>query len=355
MVEEWGFVKHQFSITKKASSTPPTIALIGCGAITKSFHLPALARYAAVVERAILVDRDVGRARELAHQYGITRVAGECREILNTVDGVIVATPHHLHHTISLDCVRNGVHVLCEKPLAESVHEIQEILTEAGRAGVSVSVNNTRRLYPSSQKIPQLIAEGQIGRPISVEFLEGAEFDWPSASGFYFASNGMGRGVLLDKGAHVLDLVCWWLGGKPGIISYEDDSLGGAEAVAELSFEFGDCRGKVHLSWLSKLRNSFRIRGKSGSIEGGIYDWRSLTIRSNTGRKSIIRTDSEHRTLSDFGKTIIDNFLAIITEGAQPLVSALDVADSIALIEECYARRSRFAMPWHDTLYRISK
>ena len=160
--------------------------------------------------------------------------------------------------------------------------------------------------------------------------------------------------MLLDKGAHVLDLVCWWLGGKPRLTSYEDDSFGGSEAVAKLSFEACDFRGKVHLSWLSKLQNSFRIQGESGSIEGGIYDWRTLNVSSRSGRKEIIRTNTELREISDLSSLLIDNFLNVITQGAPPLVSPGDVIDSIALIEECYARRARFAMPWHDTLQRIA-
>ncbi len=347
-------VNQRFPRAKEAHGSPPAIAIIGCGAIAESFNLPALARHPAVLERSILVDRDAERARQLARQYGIARVVADYRDVLKDVDGAVIAVPHHLHHPIALECIRNDVHVLCEKPLAESACQVQEIIDEARKSGVAVLVNNTRRLYPSSTKVHQLIQEGHIGRPRYLEFYEGEEYDWPSASGFYFGSRGSARGVLLDKGAHVLDLVCWWLGGKPRLVSYEDDSLGGSEAVAKLSFEYGDCRCKVHLSWLSKLRNCFRIEGESGSIDGGIYDWRSVSIVSRTGRKTIIRTDSECRTLSDFGKAIIDNFLGVISEGVQPVVSPRDVADSITLIEECYADRSRFEMPWYDTLHRIA-
>lgn len=347
-------VSHQFPKAKKASGTPPTIAIIGCGAITKSFHLPGLARHGAVLKRMVLVDPDSERARQLGGQYGVAMVERDYRTVLQKIDGAIIAAPHHLHHSVALDCIKNGVHVLCEKPLAESASQVEEIIFEAERSGVTVLVNNTRRLYPSSKKVTQLLREGEIGRPRYLEFYEGEEFDWPIRSGFCFGLQGSAKGVLLDRGAHVLDLACWWLGGKPRLMSYQDDSLGGSEAVAKLSFQFAECRGKVHLSWLSNLKNSFRLQGEWGSIEGGIYDWRSLTVVSRTGRKTTFKTDSEYRTLSDFSATIIDNFLDIISEGAPPVVSPRDVADSIALIEECYARRFRFEMPWHDTLQRIA-
>ena len=334
--------------------TSQSIAIVGCGAISRTFHLPALARHPAVIEKLILVDTNIDAAKTLARDYGISQVATNYREVLATVAGVIVAAPHRLHHAVSLDCVRNGVHVLCEKPLAESIPQVEEIITEAEKSGVTVSVNNTRRLYPSSQKIQQLISQGHIGRPVSLEFSEGEEYGWPSASGFYFGARSSAKGVLLDRGAHVLDLICWWLGGKPRLTSYEDDSLGGSEAVAKLSFETGDCRGKVHLSWLSKLNNSFRIKGESGSIEAGIYDWRTLRVGLRSGKEEIIRANTQCREISDLSRLLIDNFVNVITQGAQPLVSPGDVVNSIALIEECYARRARFAMPWHDALQRIA-
>ena len=347
-------VKRKANKLKEAWDSTPAIAIIGCGAIVESFHLPALSRHTAALERAILVDRDVKRAKNLASVYGIAEVATDYLDVVQRVNGVIVATPHHLHHSIVLDCIRRGIHVLCEKPLAETAAHVQEIIQEGERSGVTVSVNNTRRLYPASRRVQQLIAQGDIGRPISLDFSEGEEYGWPSASGFYFGSRGSAKGVLLDRGAHVLDLVCWWLGAKPRLISYEDDSFGGSEAVAKLTFEFGDCRGKVHLSWLSKLKNSFRIQGESGSIEGGIYDWRTLRISSRSGKEEVIRANTECREISDLSRLLIDNFLNVITQGAPPLVSPGDVSDSIALIEECYARRARFAMPWHDALYRIA-
>ena len=347
-------MKAQSSTPKNVCDTTPIIAIIGCGAITRSVHLPALAGQPGVLERLILVDQDIERARELARQYGIETVAADYHDILKEVEGVVIAVPHQLHHSIALDCVRNGIHVLCEKPLAESVAHVQEIITESEKSGVTVSVNNGRRLYPSSQKVQQLIAQGHIGRPVSLEFSEGEEYGWPSASGFYFGTGSLAKGVLLDRGAHVLDLICWWLGGKPRLTSYEDDSLGGSEAVAKLTFESGECRGKVHLSWLSKLKNSFSIQGESGSIEAGIYDWRTLRVSSQSGKEEIIRANTECREISDLSRLLIDNFVNVITQGAQPLVSPGDVVNSIALIEECYARRARFAMPWHDALQRIA-
>jgi hypothetical protein len=99
---------------------------------------------------------------------------------------------------------------------------------------------------------------------------------------------------------------------------------------------------------LAKLRNGFRIEGEAGSIVGSVYDWRALELASRSGKRKLIPLNSHVRTTSDVGRLVVENFLDVIRSGRSPLVSGQDVAASIAMIEECYARRRRFDMPWHD-------
>jgi predicted dehydrogenase len=311
-------------------------------------HVPALAKHPEVRERLVLVDQDLDRARGLAHAFGVASVAADYRDVLARVDGVVIALPHHLHFRAALDCLRAGVHVLCEKPLAESAAEVAELVAAAEQSHVRLAVNNTRRLFPPSRKVHELLSEGAIGAVRLLRYYDGAKYDWPSASGFAFGLRGTGKGVLLDVGAHVLDLVCWWLGRKPQVTAYADDSFGGSEAVAKLSFADGGAHGEVHLSWLANLPNGFRIEGEAGSIVGSVYDWHAVELVSRSGKRKVIPLNSRIRTSSDAGRLIVENFLGVIQSGRPPLVSGRDVAPSIAMIEECYARRRRFDMPWHD-------
>ncbi len=324
----------------------PSLAVIGCGAIAESFHLPALAEYRDVVKHTILVDTDVGRATRLAERFGVGRIAQDYRAVLPDVDGVIVTTPHHLHYPIALESIRNGRHVLCEKPVAESVEQVHHLVTEAAVHGVHLAINNNRRLYPSYKKIHQLLREGVVGSPHYVEFFEGEKFDWPAATGFYVGSGGPARGVLLDKGAHVLDLICWWLGGKPEVTLCQDDSFGGIEAVCRVYFAYKSCEGVIHLSWLSRYPNTFRIEGDRGAIEGAVFDWRSFTLINTAGQCKRLRVPSETKNVEGFGHLLVGNFLDVVSGTATPLVPAADVIPSIAMIEECYQRRQRFPMRW---------
>jgi len=331
----------------------PTVAVVGCGAIASMWHVPALVRHPGVRERLLLVDQDLDRARELAQVFDVASVAADYRDVLGRVDGVVIALPHHLHYRTALDCLRAGVHVLCEKPLAESAAEVAELVAAAEQAHVTLAVNNTRRLFPPSRKVHELLSEGAIGPVRFLGYYDGAKYAWPSASGFAFGLRGTGKGVLLDVGPHVLDLVCWWLGRQPQVTAYADDSLGGSEAVAKLSFTDGKTHGEVHLSWLAKLRNGFRIEGEAGYIVGSTSDWHAVELASRSGKRTLIPLNSRIRTTSDAGRLVVENFLDVIRSGRPPLVSAQDVAPSIAMIEECYARRRRFDMPWHDAWKQI--
>jgi predicted dehydrogenase len=324
------------------------IAVIGCGAIAERFHLPALARRGWVGPRLMLVDPDEARTGRLAREYGDAASTPTHLDILDRIDGAIVAVPHRLHHDIVLDCLRAGTSVLCEKPLASDARAARDLVEAAAVAGAQLAVNNTRRLFPSYREVANLIRLGHLGTIRELEFEDGDRFDWPAASGDFFGTRSEGRGVLLDIGAHVLDAVCWWLGARPEILDYQDDALGGSEAVAEVQIGFGTGRGTVRLSWLSKLGNHFRVEGDLATVTGEVYDWRGVTLERRGAKPRRVPLPSTARTFTDFAADVVGNFLDVVQGKGAPLVSGRDVLPSLELIDGCYQRRRRFAMPWHD-------
>lgn len=324
------------------------IAVIGCGAIAESFHLPALAKHPDVLKHLVLVDPNTERATEIARNFGVERIAERHDEILAKIDGAVVTAPHHLHFRIARDCLNAGVHTLCEKPLAESPNEARELADLADENGIRLAVNNTRRLYPSSRRIREIIQKADLGEIHRLVIYEGEKMSWPAATGFYFGLMGSGKGVLLDRGAHVLDLICWWLGARPEIDSYYDDSFGGSEAVANISFRLGNCRGDVYLSWLSLYPNTFRIEGERGALEVGTYELASFIREDTSGRRCKVRLHSDIKAVSDFGKIIINDFLEVLRSGKEPIVNGRDVLPGLEMLDECYSRRQRFSMPWHE-------
>lgn len=335
------------SVTSTESS--PKIAIIGCGAIAGSLYLPALAEYPSVLKNLILVDHNEVRAQKLATEFNAKNCLVDYHNVSSEgVDGVIIATPTHLHYPIAMSFLSSGVHVLCEKPLADSSAKARDMVEQAEKTGATLATNYTRRLFASSVKIKELLIDGTIGEVLSISYSEGEEFRWPTASGFYFDTRVSSRGVLLDRGSHVFDLICWWLGGKPKLISSKNDSFGGCEAVALVRFRHNKCVGEVKLSLLGKIRSSYMIRGELGTIEGGIWDYRSLVLTTKSGRKKRSELKFGERYYKSFGHRIVANFLDVISKGEKPLVAGSDVLDSMEFIDECYEAASRFSMPWYE-------
>jgi predicted dehydrogenase len=322
------------------SCAGPTIAMIGCGAIAERYHLPALAADRDVLAQLILVDRDADR-------FGAGRWTGDYHEFLGQLDGAIVAVPPALHHPITMDLLSHGVHVLCEKPLAETPHQAREMVDAAAAGGVALSVNHTRRLFPAYAKIRELVAEGALGELVSITYHDGTEFDWPAASAFHFRSGS--RGVLLDTGIHGLDTICWWLGGRPEVVSAETDSFGGPEAVAHLRLHYGQCDVEVKLSWLSRLDNRYEIVGRRGRIAGGIEDWDRVVIQYTDGRRQRVPIRCTAEKYNDFGQEMIANFVEVVAGWAKPLVPGRDVLAPLELMDECYRAATRFRVPWFET------
>ncbi|MBM2839812.1 MAG: NAD-dependent epimerase/dehydratase [Bacteroidetes bacterium] len=335
------------TIAVRHSKAAPVIAIIGCGAIAESFYFPTLSASSAL-DNLILVDADLDRARKASSRIGAKSSSSDYREVVSKVDGVIIAVPHYLHYPISKDFLEHGVHVLCEKPLTETPDKAHDMIRLAESHNATITVNHTRRLFPSSMKVKELLAAGTIGKLKSISYFDGGEFNWPTASGFYFDSKISKKGVLLDIGAHVIDLVCWWLGGKPHLVSSFNDSFGGIEAVASVELEYQDCRCNIRLSRLSKLPNYYRIEGENGIIEGGVYDARSVSLVHPNGERKTFSSKGNEDSFARISKRLVDNFFRVIRNESTPLVSGQDVLHSIELIDEAYQRAKQFPMAWYE-------
>ena len=318
--------------------------MIGCGAIAERYHLPGLAKIPGAIENVVLVDRSANRTQLMSERFGIQKQAADLDEIIGQIDGAIVAVPPALHHPICMKLLSHGVPVLCEKPLADSPVEAREMIELARERSVALCVNHTRRLLPAYAEIKRLLAAGTLGELVEIRWEEAFEFDWPAASSFHFRSGA--RGVLLDTGIHSLDLICWWLGQKPALISSQTDSFGGPEAMAEVHLRSGHCNVHVKLSWLSRLANRYTIVGERGTISGALDHFDRLTISSPTGRRKGRRLRHAERTYNDFGQRIIANFMDVIAGRAEPLVPAACVLPALDLMDECYESATRLSMPW---------
>jgi predicted dehydrogenase len=324
------------------------IAVIGCGAIASSFHLPALGRRGNGEVEVVLVDPDLDRARALASRFGASRVAASHEDVATEIDAAIVASPHETHAPIALDLLSAGIPVLSEKPLGTSVAQIEALIDRAEERGLPLAVNQTRRFIPACSEVGRLLQDGTLGRLLSIEASEGDRFDWPAATPSMFGARSGGKGVLLDIGVHVLDLLTWWLGPELTVEHYEDDSFGGSEASATARLRAGDVPIRMRLSWLARQANQIRFVGERGALTWSIYDLDRVSLDLDDARGArVIAVRGAPRDFAGLAPAVLENFLNAVAGEGEVAVSASDVLPSMRLIEACYARRTRYAMPWH--------
>ena len=128
---------------------PIKLAIVGCGAITASAHLPAALR-SPWIDLHALVDVSLDNAQALARKHAlICRVCADLSEVIAEVEGVLIATPNHTHLAIAETALRRGVPTLIEKPLATTYDDAVRMCELAEQGGAFISVGYRSRHWPA--------------------------------------------------------------------------------------------------------------------------------------------------------------------------------------------------------------
>ncbi|MDN3310918.1 Gfo/Idh/MocA family oxidoreductase [Microbacterium oryzae] len=166
------------------------------------------------VELSVIVGRDATAVAEAARTWGWREAASDWREVIarDDIDVVDIVTPGHSHAEIAIAALEAGKHVLCEKPLANTVAEAER-MTEAARSaaerGIVAMLGFTYRRVPALSLARDLVADGRIGRVQQVR--SAYRQDWlvdPRAPlSWRLEKEKAGAGALGDIGGHAVDLV----------------------------------------------------------------------------------------------------------------------------------------------------
>jgi predicted dehydrogenase len=324
------------------------LAILGCGAIAKSVHLPVIA-LSDQVEVTVLVDKALPRARELADKHGVPTVVDDYQAITGKVDAAIVALPNYLHAPVTIDLLRQGIHVLVEKPMALKASSCDEMIEASSNSGVVLAVGLDCRFFTGAQFVEQALKSGLLGDIISFDLRLGTVFRWPVASDFMFRKETAGGGVLIDVGVHALDLLLWWLGDCESV-EYYDDAMGGVEAdcMLHLQLQCG-ASGIVEVSRTRNLRNSWILRGERGTLE---VDAGFKSIHLKIGDQDIalagqaVRGGVADRGGQEVFCRQLDDFADAISNRRAPFVPGQEGKRAVELIETCYASRQLLEQPW---------
>ena len=180
------------------------LGVIGCGRVTTMFHLRAV-RDISEIEVAAVSDIDEKLMREAADRCG-AEAYRDYHELLSDpdIDGVAINTPPRLHETMVLDALSNGKHVLCEKPLSETVEGCARIGEAQDESGLAVLPAHNYAFTPCLTRLTELVESGKVGgvRKLSLSFMNNLKTYRPQTD-FRTTS---GDGVLMDVLPHILSV-----------------------------------------------------------------------------------------------------------------------------------------------------
>lgn len=192
-----------------------TVAIIGCGRIARNAHLPALTQMDDVrIKYACDVLQD--KAEKLKADFPkIENVITDYRQALadEEVEAVFVLTPNYSHYTITMDALKAGKHVLCEKPITVNYELSCEMAKEANARGLMLNIGVCNRHNKSVEILEEMYREGKFGKVYHVYCSFRSFRSIPGLGGAFTTKSQSGGGVLIDWGVHFLDLILYILGG----------------------------------------------------------------------------------------------------------------------------------------------
>jgi predicted dehydrogenase len=322
----------------------PRIGFIGLGWIGRN-RLDALG--AADVAVAALVDADPARLQSAstAHPQAAasTDVAAMFEEDL---DGAVIATPNGLHAQQAIACLKRGIPVFCQKPLATTLAEVQSVVSAAHRADRLLGIDFCYRHVSGMHELRRRLLSGAIGEVVSVDLTfhnaYGPDKSWCHERRL------AGGGCLIDLGVHLLDLSLWLQGMPPTervrsrLFTQGTQVAGHSGPLEDLAYaEFIQANGaivRLACSWHAHIGRPAIIQVAINGTHGGAL-WSNVGGSFHDFELHLFRgTDREQLSSSpdQWGIRALQGWLQQLRVSNRFAPEAVDIIRSAALIEEVY-------------------
>ncbi|MEE0766362.1 MAG: Gfo/Idh/MocA family oxidoreductase [Christensenellales bacterium] len=316
------------------------IGIIGCGKITEVRHAP---EYAENPNCQLVAFFDVvpERAKALAEQYG--GVAYDSIEALlaSDVDAVSVCVANAYHAQASIQALKAGKHVLCEKPMATTPEDCEAMVAAAKAAGKFLMIGQNQRLAKAHVKAREIIESGEMGKVITFEthFAHPGPEGWTGVrDSWFFDKKVASFGVMADLGVHKTDLIHYLTGKKivrtSAVLATLDKTFSDGRpitvddnAYAIYTMEDGVV-GTMHVSWTNygNENNSTKMYMEGGVLR--MYDdpKYSLIVEKRDGEVipyelDLLTSNKEQTTGGRTSTGVIDAFVESIITNTPPAIS----------------------------------
>ncbi|MHA1312119.1 MAG: Gfo/Idh/MocA family protein [Candidatus Helarchaeota archaeon] len=189
--------------------------IIGTGQAAR-FHINGAKNHSNVkfVAAYDIVEKSVQKFAKRLKVEGFT----DLDKFLNSdIDAVHINVPHYLHKDLVIEAAKAGKHIICEKPMANTLKECDEMINATKKAGVKFMVAENHRFLPAHKYIKGVIEKGLIGDVFLIRSYEGA-YDDPTKfcdpNHWMFSFDKGGGGALFDQGVHKFATINWLLNDK---------------------------------------------------------------------------------------------------------------------------------------------
>ncbi len=195
------------------------VGIVGTGFMGRT-HAAAWAQTPATL--AGFAAKNPASAADLAKQYS-AQIFSNFDAMLAGVDVVDICAPTHLHHEMVLAAAAAGKHIVCEKPLARTLTQAQEMIAVCEAAGVKLLVAHVVRFFPEYALAKQKVDAGEIGQPAVIRLKRGT-FQPKKAEDNWFVDFDKSGGMMLDLMIHDFDYARWVAGEVESIFAQKVSS-----------------------------------------------------------------------------------------------------------------------------------
>ena len=254
-------------------------AIIGCGRIAER-HVEQINKIGCL---KAVCDIDNERLNVFKNKYNVVAYKNidDLLHLEKDIDVMSICTPNGLHALHTIKALKAGFHVLCEKPMALSVHDCGEMIKEAERANKRLFIVKQNRFNPPVVEVKKVIEEGHLGKVLSFQL----NCYWNRDINYYTNSSWKGKlaldgGILYTQFSHFIDLVYYILGDVKKVKAYAqnyvhkdiiefDDTI---VAIAQLHNGIIGCMNFTINSYEKNMEGSLTIFGSKGTVKiGGQY------------------------------------------------------------------------------------
>ena len=324
------------------------IGVIGCGKIAQIRHLPEYAANPAVKLYG-LYDLNAARTASLAEQYG-AKAFSSYQELLNdpAIDAVSVCTANSFHCEVTVAALQAGKHVLCEKPMATTLVECEQMVEAAKKSGKFLMIGHNQRLARAHARAKELIVQGEIGDIVTFRtaFGHGGPETWTidPQNVWFFDKKLAAFGAMADLGIHKTDLIQFLTGQHVVEVSAYlgtlDKKLPGGELIGVddnaicIYRMSGGAVGTMTASWTyyGAEDNSTVLYGTKGMMR--IYDdpGYSISIVKKNGERVLYDIDRIQTNDNQTSSGVIDLWVDSLVNNKAPEISGEEALNAMRAV-----------------------